>query len=100
MAKKESDFQKKLMDKIETEFPGCVIMKNDASYKQGFPDWIVLYDRHWAIIEAKKSKDAKKQPNQSYYIDMLNDMSYAKFAYPENEEEILNDLRKTFRPNR
>lgn len=96
MAKLESDFQKDLMDEIRQEFPGCIITKNDANYIQGFPDWTILYKDKWAVLEAKRDKDAKRQPNQPYYVEKLNDMSYSRFVYPENKDEVLDGLRKIF----
>lgn len=96
MAKLESKFQKELMDQIRKEFPGCVILKNDSSYIQGFPDWTILYKDKWAVLEAKREANAAHQPNQDYYVDKLNGMSYSRFVYPENKEVILNELHKTF----
>lgn len=100
MAKLESKFQKELMDEIREQYPGCVILKNDSSYIQGIPDWLVLYEDKWAALECKKEKGAKKQPNQEYYVDQLNDMSFSRFVYPENKEEVLHDLQQTFKPRR
>lgn len=100
MAKLESKFQKELMDAIREEYPGCVIIKNDPNYIQGFPDWTILYKNKWAVIEAKKEKNAPKQPNQDHYVEKLNNMSFSRFAYPENKEEVLSELRKTFKPRR
>lgn len=96
MAKLESKFQKELMDKIRKQYPGCVILKNDSSYIQGFPDWTILYKNKWAVLEAKRSKNASKQPNQEYYVDTLNGMSFSRFVYPENSEEVLEDISKYF----
>ena len=96
MAKLESQFQKELMDEIRSEYPGCVIMKNDSGYIQGFPDWTILYKDRWAILEAKKDKHAKKQPNQPYYVEKLDGMSFSRFVYPENKDEVLCDLRLHF----
>ena len=96
MAKLESKFQKELMDEIQKRFPGSVVLKNDSSYIQGFPDWTILYKDKWAVLEAKRDKNAKKQPNQPYYVDQLNSMSYSRFVYPENKDEVLRDLEQIF----
>lgn len=94
---KESDFQAKLIKELEYEFPGSVIIKNDPNYIQGFPDLTILYKDKWAALECKCGKQAKKQPNQSYYVSMLNRMSYSAFIYPENKEEIINELQQALR---
>lgn len=96
MAKLESKFQKELMDEIQNRFPGSVVLKNDSSYIQGFPDWTILYKDKWAVLEAKRDKNAKKQPNQPYYVETLNNMSYSRFVYPENKDEVLRDLEQLF----
>ena len=96
MAKLESSFQKELMDEIKKRYPGCMVLKNDSGYIQGIPDWTILYKKKWAVLEAKREKKAKKQPNQDYYVDKLNDMSYSNFVYPENREEVLDQLSKVF----
>lgn len=94
--KKEHEFQAALIKEIKLIFPGCVILKNDSSYLQGVPDLIVLYKNHWAMLECKRSYDAKHRPNQDYYIEKLGAMSYASFVFPENKEEVLDELHKAF----
>ena len=96
MAKLESKFQKELMDEIRDEHPGCVIIKNDSGYIQGFPDWTILYKDKWAVLEAKRDAKATKQPNQEYYVDRLDQMSFSRFVYPENKEEVMNQLKLIF----
>ena len=96
MAKLESAFQKELIDEIRSKYPGCVILKNDSSYIQGFPDWTIFYKDKWAVLEAKRDKNANKQPNQEYYVNQLNDMSFSRFVYPENKEEVMRDLDRLF----
>lgn len=93
---KESQFQAQLIRDIKAAYPGCVVLKNDASYLQGFPDLLILFKDKWAALECKREKDAHRQPNQVYYVDMLNKMSYASFISPENRNEVLNDLQQTF----
>lgn len=97
MARLESMFQRLLIDELEEMFPGCVILKNDSSYRQGVPDLVVLYNDRWAMLECKKNSTSRSRPNQPYYVDMLNDMSFAAFIYPENKEEVLRDLQQALR---
>lgn len=92
---KENGFQSKLIKDLHSMFPGCIVMKNDANYKQGFPDLTIFYKDRWAVLECKRSKSASHQANQDYYVDTLNGMSFARFIYPENREEVLNDLRRS-----
>ena len=96
MAKLESQFQKELTDEIKKLFPGCVVIKNDSSYIQGFPDWTIFYKDKWAALEVKRCKEAKRQPNQEYYVGRLNDMSFSRFIYPENKDEVLSELQFFF----
>lgn len=93
---KESTFQASLIKKLKLMFPGCFILKNDPDYIQGFPDLLILYKDKWAVLECKRSKDASVQPNQRYYLERTNGMSFGRFIHPDNEEEVLNDLRRTF----
>ena len=97
MNKLESKFQKELMDEIRKLYPGCIILKNDSSYIQGFPDWTILFEDKWVVLETKRDKSAKKQPNQDYYVNRLRDMSFASFVYPENKEAVLDAIQQTFK---
>lgn len=91
---KEAQFQKELIKKIKDRLPGCVVLKNDPNYIQGIPDLTILHKDKWAALECKKERDASHRPNQDYYVGKMNDMSYAAFVYPENEEEILDELER------
>lgn len=93
---KESKFQKGLIDDLKKRFPGCMVLKNDANYIQGIPDLMVLYKDHWAALECKKEENANHQPNQDYYVERMAEMSFARFVYPENKEDVLNELQRSF----
>lgn len=97
---KESRFQAKLIRELKERFPGCVVLKNDPNYIQGFPDLTVLHGQNWACFEVKRGKKAKKQPNQEFYIHRLNRMSFARFISPENKEEVLDDLQLAWESGR
>lgn len=90
----EKDYQAKLIKKIKKRLPDSIIMKEDANYKQGIPDLIILNKNNWAALEVKKDEKAHKQPNQEYYIDKMNSMSFASFIFPENEEDVLNAMEQ------
>ena len=96
----EKNFQAQLIKDLKTEFPDCIVLKNDPTYIQGFPDLLILYKNKWAALECKQKDNAHKQPNQEYYVNKLGKMSYASFINPENKEEILSELRKSFRTRR
>ena len=96
----ESKFQANLIKEIKNKFPGCIVLKNDSSYLQGVPDLSVFYGDRWAMLEAKKSANASHQPNQDYYVGKANAMSFSRFIFPENKEEVLDELTHFFHSER
>lgn len=97
---KESEFQAKLIRELKTRFPGCIVLKNDPTYIQGMPDILILYESRWAALECKRSATSSHQPNQDYYVNRLNEMSFARFIFPENKETVLHELQQAFEPAR
>lgn len=97
---RESKFQRELIMDIKDLFPGCIVMKLDPNYIQGIPDLLILYEDRWAVLECKQHAFAHHQPNQDYYISLMDEMSFASFIYPENKEEVLNELQRAFRSRR
>ena len=91
----ESGFQDKLKEELKQLFPGCMIFKMDQI--QGIPDLLVLYKDKWFSLENKKSLNAKHRPNQDYYVDLMNKMSFSRFICPENKDEVLEELKKIFK---
>lgn len=96
---KESKFQSNLKKELKNMFPGCIVTKLDSGDIQGIPDLLILYKNKWATLENKKTAKAHKQPNQEYYVNKMNDMSFSKFIYPENKDEVLTDLKKYLENN-
>lgn len=92
----ESVYQGRLIKKLKRIFPGCVILKNDTDYQQGIPDLLILWQNKWAMLEVKASIDAPQQPNQEWYVEQLDGMSFAAFISPETEEDVLYDLQQAF----
>lgn len=96
-------FQTKLIKELSRRFPGCFILKNDANYLQGVPDLLVLYEAKWAMLECKRKRPTSPrdfEPNQEWYIEKLNAMSFSACVYPENMEDVLDALQQTFQPRR
>lgn len=98
MGKLESKFQSELIDELKELYPNAIIYKNDS--KQGLPDLTILEGKHWALLECKRKENASHRPNQDYYVEKANAMSFSRFIYPENKEEVLNELQQAFRPRR
>jgi hypothetical protein len=88
----ESDFQLSVTKELTRLLPGCMIIKGNSSRQPGIPDWLILYNDRWAALEVKKSSSERPRPNQPYYVDKMNSMSYAAFIYPENREEIIDEI--------
>ena len=95
--KKENAFQAALVKEIKQRLPGAIVTKMDAGYIQGIPDLLILYKDRWATLECKKNAKANRQPNQEYYVSMMNDMSYSNFIFPENKEKVLDELEQALR---
>lgn len=93
-ARLESGFQDRLIDDLECLFPGCLVLKQDS--RQGIPDLLVLYKDKWASLECKQFAGARKQPNQEYYVGLMDEMSFSRFIFPENKEEVLRELQQAF----
>lgn len=97
MAKLENAYQFDLVNRLETIFPNSIILKNDPNYVQGIADLILLNGNHYAILEVKKDRKARHQPNQDWYVDRFNQMgAYADFIFPENEAHVLDSIASYF----
>lgn len=92
----ENVFQASLIRTIKNLLPGCIVLKLDPNYIQGIPDLLILYGVTWAALECKKNSSASHRPNQEYYINKMNSMSFASFVYPENVQQVLEDMISYF----
>lgn len=88
----ENKFKTKLCKELKDIFPGCMVFHLDPNELQGVPDLLVLYENKWAVLEGKDYEDAPRRPNQDYYVDLMDRMSFAAFIYPENKDEVLDAL--------
>lgn len=96
----ESRFKTKLISKLYKMFPDCLVVHPDPVEIQGLPDLLILYKDKWAALEGKRHNDSTRRPNQEYYIKLMNTMSFASFICPENEEEVLHELQRSFTSGR
>lgn len=96
----ERDFQSKLIKELKKLFPNSIILKTDPDYIQGIPDLLILWKKHWATLECKRSDTASKRMNQEYYVDDMNKQSFSRFIDPENKETVLDELEHAFKPKR
>lgn len=93
---RESKFQSQVRSDLKSMFPGCIILKNDSGYMQGIPDYLLLWGKYWAALEIKADSRAPVQPNQKHYVFQMDEMSFAAFLYPENQEEVYLGLQQAF----
>ncbi len=103
MSAKETNFEKKVIEKLMRWYPDAIVLKIHPGLNPGFPDRLALIGSSWLAFEVKRSIDSAKRPNQDYYIDLLNQMSAASFVYPENQERFFDEVQRTFqfiRPSR
>ena len=96
----ESKFQSDLIKEIKERFPGAMVTKGNSALCQGIPDLLILYNDRWASLECKKSKNEPHQPNQDYYVEKMNKMSFSAFIYPENKQEVMNGLQSALERSR
>ena len=95
--KEERKFQSGLIREIKEKYPGCMVLKTDPNHIQGIPDLLILHGKRWAALECKRDSKATHRPNQDYYVEKMNKMSFARFIFPENKKEVLHDLQSTFK---
>ena len=96
----EKKFQSNLIKKLKKIFPDCIVLKTDPTYIQGLPDLLILVGNTWGALEVKKHIKAHHQPNQDYYVKLMNQMSFARFIAPENEEEVLREIQQSLQSAR
>lgn len=94
---KENLFQSLLIKELKARFDGCIVTKLDSGHIQGIPDLLILYKDKWATLECKKTSTSAHRPNQPYYVNKMNDMSFSRFIYPSNMEEVLYELQQSFK---
>lgn len=97
--KRESVYQAELIKRLRKLFPDWIIIKNDANYLQGIPDWTAFSPNgRYAWFDVKQHAKAVHQPNQNWYIQFANDSgNLGIFVYPENEKEFIDEIQRALR---
>ena len=96
--KSESTFRTGFIKKLKKLSPDIYVEYADPKKINGIPDLIIFCREKYARIETKKSTNASKRLHQEYYINLFKSQGvYATFLSPENEEEVLNELRRYFK---
>lgn len=94
----ERDYQPKLILRMRARWPEAIVLKNDSSHRQGILDLSVFFPNgFWAWLEVKATENAEHEPNQDYYVEWANRASFGAFIYPENEDEVLDDLQQSYK---
>lgn len=97
MARLEGDYKTLLVKRMKSRWPDAIILKNDEQLCQGIFDLTIMYGPWYAAVEVKRSRTAKYRPNQEYYLQKVLDMGGLAFTlYPENEEEVLDEIQRSF----
>lgn len=96
----ESAIQAAIIKELEEQYPGAVVLKTDPSYIQGFPDLLFLQNSFWAALEVKRAQFSAHRPNQEYWVDRLDQLSFSRFIYPSNLDRVLNELNDALGWNR
>lgn len=93
---RENSYQEGLKKRIKARFKHAIVAKMNPNDIQGIPDLVVIFKKHWALLECKRHEDAARRPNQEFYVDFYNKWSFASFINPDNEEEVLNAMEQSF----
>lgn len=90
----ESILQSSIIKELERQYPGAVVLKTDPSYIQGFPDLLFLYSNFWAALEVKMATASARRPNQKYWVNRLDLLSFSRFIYPSNLGKVFDELEE------
>lgn len=97
MPRLESKYKTELCKRLRKRFPGSIVLRLDPGDQQGIPDILILFNDRWGTLEGKLEIDSPTQPNQPYWVDQMNRMSFSSFICSENEEEVLDALESALR---
>ena len=92
--KSESLFQKRVMRDLKS-LSSSWVLKTQERTRKGVPDVLVCINGFFVAIELKASEKAKVAPLQAFEVSCINNAGgRAYIAFPENWNEIFNELKK------
>lgn len=89
---READFQAKAIKWLRSKGFKCFKQQMNATTRVGTPDLFIFNEGFWGWIEFKKSKNSPKRPGQEQNIAWAQENSWGEFVYPENWEQIKEEL--------
>lgn len=97
-AKLEAETQAAFVKRLRKSFERVLILKNDSGYLQGIMDLTVILPGAIIFIEVKPYVGAPYEPNQEYYLDLVQQFGFFSCTLtPENEEEVFRAIQATQR---
>lgn len=93
-------FYSRVIRRLEIDFPEAIVLRGNSEHLNGIPDIVIIHHDRWAALEVKRRHDAPTRPNQKYYIDLLNNWSYASIIHPQNENEVFLELESALSSSR
>lgn len=97
-AKLEADTQARFVKRLRKAFERVIILKNDSGYLQGIMDLTVILPGAIIFIEVKPYEEAPYEPNQEYYLDLVQQFGFFSCTlHPGNEEEVFRAIQQTQR---
>lgn len=99
--KLESEFQASLISRAYETWGRntAIVLKNDTGYMQGIMDLTFILPRALIVfLEVKPYEGAPYEPNQEYYLDLVQRLGFfSATIYPENEEVVFRAIRDAYR---
>lgn len=92
----ESAYKRKLINIVKHDI--CYdnkvwVVRPNSTFNPGYPDLIFLIDRMWMALEVKRKASAHISPLQNFLVEDMNSVGFARFVFPGNEKEVLDELQ-------
>lgn len=106
MPRREREYQPGLIERIESLFEdrfGVTVYVRKIDIQQGWPDLLILAPGFWAMLEVKREEPTCAddfEPNQEWWIEEFDEMSFSACIYPDNEQDVLSGLSHAFSQTR